>query len=441
MNRSQLVGFLVLFVGALVFLTAGLWITASTPLRFLDFKAYYYASRCFLSHSDPYKPAELEPAFLAAGGALPNDPPGVRAVVINFINFPTNILFTAPFALLSWHTAQLLWTSLTCACYFLACFLIWTVAAPRAPVLSAVLVGLLLASSQTIFAGGNAVGFVVSLTTIAAWCFIRGRFGWAGALCLAIALVLKPHDAGLVWLFFLLAGGAYRKRALQTLALAAVFAAIAFTWAFRVAPDWPREQRDNLAALSTHSGMNDPAPSAAVNRSAGVIVDLQSVLSVFHDDPAFYNPVAWTLCGIPLLAWARSVLHSAPSEVSAWVALAAIIPLTMLVTYHKPYDVKLLLLAVPACVLLWSEHSLRGQAALLLTLGSLFCTADIPLAVYAALTDRVQPDLHTLGGRFITVLVLRPVSLILIALTAFYLSIYLRRTLTPAARSPQSASA
>ena len=41
-------------------------------------------------------------------------------------------------------------------------------------------------------------------------------------MCLAISLMLKPHDAGLVWLYFLLAGGIYRKRALQALVADAI---------------------------------------------------------------------------------------------------------------------------------------------------------------------------------------------------------------------------
>ena len=52
---------------------------------------------------------------------------------------------------------------------------------------------------------------------VAVWCFIRERFVPAGILCLAVSLAVKPQDAGLVWLYFLLVGGVYPKRALQTL--------------------------------------------------------------------------------------------------------------------------------------------------------------------------------------------------------------------------------
>ncbi len=426
MNRPRLAGLLILAASAAVFLCGGLWIQRSTPLALLDFKALYYGTHCYLSGCDPYNTAELDRFFLASGGAQPGDPPAVRAVVTHFVNFPTVFLFATPFALLPWTPAHLLWTTLTCACYFLACFLIWSVCAARAPVASALLIGVLLASSQTLFAGGNTVGFVVSLTVIAAWCFIRRRFGWAGALCLAVALLLKPHDAGLVWLFFLLAGGAWRKRALRSFGIAAVLALIAAAWAFHSAPRWLAEQHANLALLSGPGGMNSPAPGSGVDRSAGMVVDLQSALAIFHNNAAFYNSVTYAFCGMLLLLCARKVVRAASTESAAWFALAAIVPLTMLVAYHKPYDMKLLLLAVPACILLWAHNDLRGQTAFLLTFGAIFFCADLPLAIYEALTDNVRPDLHTFTGKLLALLVLRPATLFLLALVAFYLPQFLR---------------
>lgn len=442
MNRLKLAGPFILLVSVVVFLGAGWRIAAGNPLGFLDFKAYYYASRCLLAQGDPYRPADVDRVFTQSGGALPGDPPGVRAVVVNFINPPTNLLLVAPLAALPWRAAQWLWTALTCASCILACILVWSVAAPRAPVLAAVLIGLLLASSQTLFAGGNAVGLVVGLTSIAAWCFIRERLAWVGIVGLAIALLLKPHDAGPVWLFFLLAGGAARRNALRVLLLTACGAAIAFAWTARVSPHWPAEMRANIAAMSSHGAMNSPSPGASADRSPGMVVDLQAVLAIVHDNPSFYNLSTFALCGALLFLWARKGLRAAPIHGdAAWLALAAIVPLSMLAVYHKPYDTKLLLLAIPACVQLWSERSLRGQAAMLLTLATLFCSADIPLAVFTALTDSIHPDLHTFAGRLVGILILRPVSLLLIALAAFYLTLWLRAPLTPAARTPQSGPA
>jgi peptidoglycan/LPS O-acetylase OafA/YrhL len=158
-----------------------------------------------------------------------------------------------------------------------------------------------------------------------------------------------------------------------------------------------------------------------------MVVDVQSVVGIFRNDPAFYNLVSYAICGALILCWTVKVVRSRITPAAAWYAIAAIVPLTMLVTYHKPYDVKLILLLVPACILLWAESNRIGQAALLLTAGAIVFTADIPLGVYAALTDSIHPDTNTLSGKLIEIVILRPVSIILIELTAFYLSIFLRR--------------
>ena len=82
------------------------------------------------------------------------------------------------------------------------------------------------------------------------WCFVRERFIPVGVICLAFSLMLKPHDAAFVWLYFLLAGGVYRKRAVQTLVAVVALSAPLLIWITIVAPQWLPELRFNLAALS-----------------------------------------------------------------------------------------------------------------------------------------------------------------------------------------------
>jgi hypothetical protein len=138
-----------------------------------------------------------------------------------YVNLPTTFIVIAPFAMLPWGPAHVLWMTLTAVSLILAAFLVWNLGASYAPNLSLFLICILLANCQMVFYGGNAAGIVIGLCVVAVWCFLRERFVLAGVLCLAISLAIKPHDAGLVWLYFLLAGGVYRKRALQTLLVTA----------------------------------------------------------------------------------------------------------------------------------------------------------------------------------------------------------------------------
>jgi cell division protein FtsW (lipid II flippase) len=263
---------------------------------------------------------------------------------------------------------------------------------------------------------------------VAVWCFLHDRFVWAGIVCLAASLAIKPHDAGLVWLYFLLAGGVYRKRALQVLVVTAVIGLAAIVWVTPIAPHWMQEWQSNLLAESVPGGPSNPGPTNASCSGPGMIIDLQAVMSVFRDDPRIYNPASYLLCGALLLTWSVRTLRSRFSQARAWIALAAVVPLTMVVTYHRSHDAKLLLLAVPACAMLWAEGRPIRWVALVASSAAIVCTADIPLTILLTLTRNLHISTVGISGKMLTVVLTRPVPLILLAMSIFYLWIYMRRT-------------
>jgi hypothetical protein len=106
------------------------------------------------------------------------------------------------------------------------------------------------------------------------------------------------------------------------------------------------------------------------------------------------------------------------------------VPLTLLVTYHRPYDTKLLLLAVPACAMLWAEGGRIARLALLATTAAIAVTGDFPLSILVILAKRIQQDTTVLPGKLLFILLFRPVPLILLADCIFYLWVYLRRCRT-----------
>jgi uncharacterized membrane protein (UPF0136 family) len=262
---------------------------------------------------------------------------------------------------------------------------------------------------------------------VAVWCFLEERFVPAGILCLAISLVFKPQGAGLVWLYFLLAGGVYRKRALQTLLVTAVLAIPAILWVTHIAPHWIEELHANLSASSAHGGINEPGPSSLTGRTLGMVIDLQAVISVFWSNPRIYNPVSYLICGALLLAGAARTLRSRLSLPGAWLALAAIAAIYMLPVYHRQYDAKLLLLTVPACAMLWAEGGPIGWIALLLNTAGIVLTGDIPSAILLIFTRNLNLSPAGLAGKILTAVLLEPTPLILLAMGIFYLWVYLRR--------------
>ena len=119
-------------------------------------------------------------------------------------------------------------------------------------------------------------------------------------------------------------------------------------------------------------------------------------------------------------------LRSRFTQRGAWLALAAVLPITLLMTYHRPWDAKLLLLTIPACAMLWAEAGAIRWIALLLTSAGIVLTADLPLIILAIHTANLHISTAGLSGQILTVVLMRPTPLILLAMGIFYLWVYVR---------------
>jgi hypothetical protein len=246
-------------------------------------------------------------------------------------------------------------------------------------------------------------------------------------LCLAISLTIKPQETGLVWLYFLLAGGVYRRRALQTLLATIAISLPAVLWVWHVSPHWLAEWHANLAVFSAHGGINDPGPASTGGHGLAMVISLQSLLSVFWDDARVYNPVSYLVCAPLLIAWAVITLRFRATPSRAWLALASIAALSMLPVYHRQYDSKLLLLTVPACVMLWAEGGLRKWLALTVTATGLVLTGDLTWAILLGLINHLHLDSTGFPGQILLAAQVFPAPLILLAMGIFYLWVYARK--------------
>ena len=412
-----------------------------TSNGWVDFRAVYFGTRCLLEHHNPYSVSQLETVYRTEGGERASETIAARQAVTLYVNVPTTFILVAPFAMLPWGLAHWLWLSLIAGVFILAAFLMWDLGARYAPELTLCLICILLVDCEGIFCAGNTAGLVVSLCVVAVWCFLEERFVWAGILCFAVSLAIKPHDAGLIWLYFLLAGGVYRKRALQSLLITAVLGLSVFLWVSHVAPHWIEDWNSNLTAISAHGGINEPGPDSLTGRSASMVIDLQAAISIFRDDPHVYNLISYLVCGALLLVWAVRTLWLRFSPVGAWLALATVVPLTMLVTYHRPWDAKLLLLTIPACALLWARGGAVGKIALWVNAAGLVLTGDVPLAILNILSNKLHVGTAGISEKILTVVLNRPASLVLLVMGVFYLWIYLRRDLEQENGAAQTVSA
>ena len=417
---------------------------AGGQILMVDFGALYYGARCAIHHMDPYEAAPVQREFEEDGGHFSTaaSDQGMEQIVVTRIdNLPTAMFLAVPLAIMPWTVAQNVWTILMAALLVIAAFLTWDLGAGAAPLLWAVLAGFMLAECDLLFKGGNVAGIVVSLCVIAAWCFLNERYAWAGVLLLAISLVIKPHDSGFVWLYFLLAGGTLRKRALQTLAVTGILAACATLWVVQVSPHWLSEMHRNLNFLLAHGGASDPGPAGMSSYAVGMVIDLQSALSFIKDNPHFYNPLAWIIGGLPILALAVAALRKPVSVHGSHLALAAISALSLLPVYHRINDAGILLLALPACAMLWKEHAPERWLALILTSAGILFTASTPLAIFVVNFQAIAAIAFKLPGRLPAAMILRPTPIVLLAMGCFYLWLYLRHAPAHAEEAPAACAA
>ncbi|MDR5726210.1 MAG: glycosyltransferase family 87 protein [Terriglobia bacterium] len=339
-------------------------------------------------------------------------------------NVPTAVSVILPFAFMPVGPAIVTWLIALIFIYILGSFLMWNIGAQYQPDVSGGLIFLVLSSSELILMLGNAAGLAIGLCIIAVWCFYKERFVVAGIGCFALSLLIKPHDTGLIWLFFLLSGGMYRRRAIQVFTVAFVAAIPMVLWMSHIAPNWIQELTYNLSLLSAIGGMNDPSPATSAGRGIGMIISLQSVFSAFYNSPHIYNFLAFLTCAPILLILAYSTVRTKATSERIWLGLASIAPLTMLPVYHREYDAKLLLLAIPACAMLFARGGFIGKLSLLLTTLGILLTGDIPWAVFFAVLSKMHVAPAYLP--LLNAVEAFPQPLILLAMSIFYLWVYMR---------------
>jgi hypothetical protein len=372
-----------------------------------------------MQHHDPYQESQLWGVYSSEVKTLPTDPKTVGWLheILLCPNLPTTLLLFTPLALLPWNAAVSVWMLLIAGGLLGAGYLVWRTCADVAPRFAAALVFLIFINSVDGLSIGNTASLVVGLCVIAVWCFVNERFVWVGVLCLAVGLANKPHDAGIVWLYFLLAGGVFRRRALQTLAITASIALVAAIWVSHGVPHWPQELSANLRAINVRGGQNDPGPQSGGALGLMMMVNLQVLLSRIKDDPGFYNLATYLVCGTALALWAVKTMRARSSQMLAWYGLAAIIPFAMLAVYHRCYDCRLLLVAVPVCVDLWQRRSPLRWGALVVTLAGIVFTGDVLWVIVFGITHYSLPSLATA--------VYAP-PMAMAAVGAFFLWVYLK---------------
>jgi hypothetical protein len=290
-----------------------------------------------------------------------------------------------------------------------------------APILSALFIGLFLLTSTTLIMLAQPAQLTIGLCGIAVWCLLREKFVPVGVICFALSLALKPHVTGLVWLYFLLRDQPSRKRAWQIAIATVVICLPGVIWAsvMPASSHWLTEIPANVRGITARGLVGDPGPT---NDAASSIAGLQPLLSLYRDDPAFYN-LAAELIGVVLLAfWVVPVLRMRPSLERDYLGLAAVVCISLLPIYHREYDTRMLLLTFPAFALLLTRGVWTRAATISMTLATLvLITHNWNNWVIMHVTPGIIARQNALSV-WQTIVWLRPVPVFTLLLTIFYLA-------------------
>jgi hypothetical protein len=425
-KMRRLAGLSLVLLGAFVFVSWGFLLDQRSPNGSCDFEWVYYPSRILVMHQDPYA-RNINFLQLQNGGYLnPNTLTPPSELSLATVYPPTTLLLVAPLALLPWHYANLIWLSLLAASIIIAAVLVWSAAAEYAPVLTGFLICFTLVNSVTLLLEANTAGLAVGLSVIAMTLIGQQRFEIIAVLCLAMSICLKPHDGAFIWLFLLIAGPVFRTRAFQTVLVVVLLAFPATLWVSSVSPNWFHELAANVALYSSPGAVNDPGPTSPTDLITTSAVNLQTVFAVFANKPAFYNLASYITCAPLFVVLFLAATRQEGSSRHRWLGIAAIAAVAMLPVYHRHNDAKMLLLAIPACAMLWASNRVLGSISTAITFGALAMTGDIPRAVLQNLEQNHTFTTTTLAAKMQMVAFARPAPLALLAMAVFFVFLFAR---------------
>ncbi len=268
-----------------------------------------------------------------------------------------------PFSFFSFPIASMLWFAVGGLLFCYAVYSTLTLAGWTPP---AVALGcLLLLTSPLLLMLGQSATIAIATLTIATALLLQEKRLWLAVAFLTISVALKPHLVGLILVYFLLQKR-YRVRALQTVAIVAVLAVVSSLW-LTVHPsssNWFMELRTTMARSTGPGGNGDPS---LANQDGASMVNLQVDTTLTTENRKMADMMAWGAVAILLAGWLFGVSQARPTLENDLLAVACICCISLLPIYHRMYDTRLLLLAIPASVLMLKDAPLAGGLATCLT--------------------------------------------------------------------------
>jgi hypothetical protein len=340
-----------------------------------DFIPVYTGARCFVSGCNPYDTAQLQAQYFSHGGPVKLPPRWHREPPVYP---PSTFLVVSPLALVSFPTARTIWAILNSLLFLTAIGLVWWMTSQYSGWLPTILASLFFLTSSLMIVLGQPATFAISLVTIGTILFLRNRYTPLASVMLMLSLAVKPQIGGFIVVYLALAK-IHRKQAIWAMAGAVAILIVAgFVLKSRPASaHWIADLGTSIANGQAPGEAIDPRPN---KREAREFANLQPMNAVFISDLETANLMSYGIVLILLGGLAAGVLKSNPSLESHYLALGALAAITMMPVYHRSYDTRLMILAIPAVTIIyhrWARSGVVTAAIAILLIVSEFIQAPI----------------------------------------------------------------
>jgi hypothetical protein len=303
-----------------------------------DFATVYAASRCWMHHVNPYLHSNIVRLYELGHGDQQQTPNWFNGTSVYP---PSTFPIVAAVARLDWKQAKRLWLALLLISFAASLACIWrSEILPNATVKSAVIALFLMFSAvHSGIAKGQPSVLCISLLICAFYLPRSRRMDLLSGILLGVSCCVKPN-IGLPYLLFFCWRRQWRIVASSiAVVLPVSIAALITLHAF--SPGWLPFWLGNLKTATSPGNVNDPTISGPMSF---MLVNFQTVIGFFTTNLALCNVVTYALCG-GLVIWAVKI---ADAQGDPWLPLAFLTLLVLLGSYHRYYDVQLLMLCTNA---------------------------------------------------------------------------------------------
>ena len=330
-NRIHFTTFVLLLLSLIVFYVRG---TRRSLTDSGDFSTVYASTRCWLAHENPYLEANVEQQYASGKGNPAHKP---TADLTASVYLPSIFPLVAPIAWLDWDAAETAWLLLSLIAFSIS--LVCVARSELIPSLNVavalVAVFLLCSATHTGIAKGQPSVICISLLVAALYLKPTPKEEILAGLFIGLSCCIKPNFA----LPYMLFCCWRRQWRVVTVSVGVPFLVSAFAMKNLLAltPEWWFSWSANIKMAAAPDGNMNPTIS---NVGSTFLVNFQTVVGFFTTNQQICNIVTFALLG----ALALAVLLITRLKVDQWQALSLFTLLLMLATYHRYYDVQLLML-------------------------------------------------------------------------------------------------